>query len=61
MIKAKQIVKSGSLEQIIGISGLWTRLKPPEIISLPRQSNGEVVSKAGGIILINLIHEIDLS
>ena len=54
---AKASLVSGSIGKVIGVSGLWTSLKPQEYF----QGTGAWRSgAAGGVILINLIHEVDL-
>jgi predicted dehydrogenase len=60
MIKAKQIVESGSLGQIIAVSGLWTTFKPPEYFAPETVKWRSSTKDGGGVILINFIHEIDL-
>lgn len=46
-----------SLGHIIAISGLWTTYKPPSYFAPPTQWRQ---GATGGVILINLIHEIDI-
>lgn len=54
---ARQSLISGSIGTVIGVSGVWAALKPPEYF----QGNGEWRGGSdGGVILINLIHEVDL-
>jgi predicted dehydrogenase len=60
MIKAKQMVESGSLGQIIAVSGLWTTIKPPEYFAPETVKWRSSTRDGGGVILINFIHEIDL-
>jgi predicted dehydrogenase len=58
IVKTKEILDSGSLGRIIAVNGLWTLFKPPEYFAPPtewRQSK-----HSGGVILINLAHDIDL-
>lgn len=54
---AKQIVQSNELGSITAITGLWLMYKPLEYFtSAPwRQSKN-----GGGVLLINMIHEIDI-
>ncbi|KAI0167776.1 hypothetical protein BJ166DRAFT_520645 [Pestalotiopsis sp. NC0098] len=57
MVAAKSIVSSGSLGRIIGINGLWALHKPQEYFEAPtdwRQGS------TGGVVLINMVHEVDL-
>lgn len=60
IIKAKQIVESGSLGQIIAVSGLWTTFKPPDYFAPEAVKWRSSKKNGGGVILINFIHEIDL-
>ncbi|KAL2682818.1 hypothetical protein Neosp_007273 [[Neocosmospora] mangrovei] len=57
MVTAKQTVSSGSLGRIIAINGIWATYKPLDYFDPPadwrRQQNG-------GVVLINLVHEVDL-
>jgi predicted dehydrogenase len=46
-----------SLGRIIGVSGLWTTYKPPSYFAPPTEWRQ---GATGGVILINLIHEIDI-
>ncbi|KAI4717904.1 hypothetical protein E4T48_05913 [Aureobasidium sp. EXF-10727] len=57
MVTAKEIIASGTLGDIIAINGLWTTFKPQEYFDAPAEwRRGET----GGVVLINLVHEIDL-
>ena len=60
IIKAKQIVESGSLGQTIAVSGLWTTFKPAEYFAPEAVKWRSSKKNGGGVILINFIHEIDL-
>ncbi|KAG9800900.1 NAD(P)-binding protein, partial [Aureobasidium melanogenum] len=57
MVAAKKIISSGRLGDITAVNGLWATYKPDSYFDPPaewrRQENG-------GVILINLVHEIDL-
>jgi predicted dehydrogenase len=54
---AKASLVSGSVGRVVGVSGVWTAMKSQEYF----QGIGEWrASSAGGVILINLIHEVDL-
>lgn len=57
IVSAKQILLSGSLGNIIAISGLWATLKPLDYFDAPTEWRRH---KTGGVVLINLIHEVDL-
>lgn len=58
LVKAKEIVDSGSLGRIIAVNGLWTIFKPPEYFGSPTEWRRS--KESGGVILINLVHDIDL-
>ncbi|KAL1963039.1 hypothetical protein VTN77DRAFT_8787 [Rasamsonia byssochlamydoides] len=58
LVKTKQIVDSGSLGRIIAVNGLWTIFKPPEYFAPPTEWRRS--KETGGVILINLVHDIDL-
>jgi predicted dehydrogenase len=60
VIKAKQMIKSGSLGQITAVSGLWTTFKPSEYFAPEAVKWRSSKKNGGGVILINFIHEIDL-
>lgn len=55
MVEAKRIVSSGTLGRIISMSGLWTLYKPMDYFDMEWR-RGET----GGVVLINMIHEVDL-
>ena len=57
MVMAKDIVSSGSLGNVIGINGLWALEKPLDYFNEPTEWRR---GKTGGVILINMIHEVDL-
>ncbi|KAJ5135743.1 Oxidoreductase N-terminal [Penicillium bovifimosum] len=55
----KSILESGSLGRVIAVNGLWALYKPDEYFAAPtdwRASN----ERGGGVIPINLVHDIDL-
>jgi predicted dehydrogenase len=55
----KSVLESGSLGRLIAINGLWTLYKPEAYFAPPtdwRASN----DRGGGVIPINLVHDIDL-
>lgn len=52
--RAREIVQSGELGQLIGVSMLWALMKPDNYFEVAWRSQ-----KGGGPILINIIHEID--
>ncbi|KAH6671690.1 hypothetical protein B0J14DRAFT_639684 [Halenospora varia] len=59
LLSAKTCLSSNSLGKVIAIQGTWALLKPPSYfngIGSWRQNS----SSGGGVILINLIHEVDL-
>lgn len=57
MTAAKQIVSSGELGRIIGVNGLWALYKPPQYFDPPTEWRRH---STGGVVLINMVHEIDL-
>jgi predicted dehydrogenase len=57
MTITKEIVASGSLGRIIAVSGLWTTYKPADYFDPPTDWRQH---ETGGVVLINLIHEVDL-
>ncbi len=52
--RAREIVQSGTLGQLVGISILWALLKPDSYFSVGWRSQ-----PGGGPVLINIIHDID--
>ncbi|ETS79916.1 hypothetical protein PFICI_07445 [Pestalotiopsis fici W106-1] len=57
MVAAKEVVSSGSLGRVIGINGIWALHKPSDYFEAPtdwRQGS------TGGVVLINMVHEVDL-
>lgn len=57
MVAAKTALDNGAVGDVIAVNGIWATYKSPEYFAPPgdwRQS------KSGGVILINLIHEVDL-
>lgn len=55
----KSVLESGSLGRPIAINGLWTLFKPEAYFASPtdwRASN----ERGGGVIPINLVHDVDL-
>ena len=52
--RAREIVQSGELGQLVGISMLWALMKPDNYFEVAWRSQ-----KGGGPILINIIHEMD--
>lgn len=57
MIAAKDVVSSGSLGRILGINGVWALYKPSSYFESPTEWRK---GKTGGVILINMVHEVDL-
>lgn len=56
VVRAKEIVESGRLGQIVAVGATYFLSKPPEYFDIPwHRTPGR-----GGTFLINLIHEIDL-
>ena len=58
IVAAKQIVASGSLGRVVAINGLWVLQKPAEYFEAPAAWRRR--GSSGGVVLINLIHEVDL-
>jgi predicted dehydrogenase len=56
-VATKKLLTSGELGDIVAISGLWTSYKPNDYFDPPTEWRR---SLAGGVVLINLIHEVDL-
>ena len=52
--RAREIVQSGELGTLVGISMIWALMKPDVYFEVAWRSQ-----KGGGPILINMIHEID--
>jgi predicted dehydrogenase len=57
VVAAKNELSSGSLGNIIAVSGLWTTFKPMDYFDAPTEWRR---TQTGGVVLINLIHEVDL-
>ncbi|KAK5079370.1 hypothetical protein LTR64_002207 [Lithohypha guttulata] len=57
IIRAKQVIESRTLGNIIAINGLWTAFKPLRYFQAPTEWRQ---SSSGGVLLINMIHDIDL-
>jgi predicted dehydrogenase len=57
MVTAKEIVSSGKLGNILAVNGLWTLYKPIDYYNPPTEWRQ---TKTGGVVLINMIHEVDL-
>lgn len=54
----KATVESGQLGTIVAVNGLWTTIKPPDYFA--GANSWRKVTGSGGVVLINLIHDIDL-
>ncbi|KAL4899573.1 hypothetical protein BDW74DRAFT_189043 [Aspergillus multicolor] len=55
----KTLLTTNSLGTIIAVNGLWTLLKPPSYFASPLGS-WRADKKKGGVLGINLIHDIDV-
>ena len=53
----KTLLASGALGTIIGLSGLWTALKPPSYFATAEWRTRR--SAGGGTVAINLVHDVD--
>ncbi|KAB8070453.1 hypothetical protein BDV29DRAFT_33975 [Aspergillus leporis] len=58
VLKTKQMLDAGSLGQIIAINGLWTLFKPEQYFAPP--SDWRRAKSSGGVVPINLVHDIDI-
>lgn len=58
MLALKGIVDSGKLGRIVAVNGLWTTIKPPSYFQGANAWRSRKGS--GGVVLINVIHDIDL-
>ncbi|EAW07692.1 Gfo/Idh/MocA family protein [Aspergillus clavatus NRRL 1] len=58
VLKTKQILDSGALGTPIAINGLWTLFKPDSYFAAP--GDWRRARASGGVIPINLVHDIDL-
>ncbi|GKT45494.1 1,5-anhydro-D-fructose reductase [Colletotrichum spaethianum] len=57
IISTKKVIDTGSLGRVVAINGLWTTYKPEDYFEAPTEWRK---GKDGGVILINVIHEVDL-
>ncbi|KAJ5880951.1 uncharacterized protein N7473_012004 [Penicillium subrubescens] len=55
----KSVLDSGSLGRTIAVNGLWTLYKPDSYFAAPTDWRASG-SRGGGVIPINLVHDIDL-
>ena len=53
--KTRELIQSGAIGSLVGISGIWATRKPEAYF----EAGAWRKQKGGGVILINLIHEID--
>ncbi|KAF7590051.1 hypothetical protein BBP40_003304 [Aspergillus hancockii] len=58
VLKTKQLLSANSLGQIIAINGLWTLFKPESYFAPP--GDWRRAKSSGGVIPINLVHDIDI-
>lgn len=60
IIATKGVIDSGRLGSVTAISGIWTLSKPDSYFNAtPIEAWRKSRSRGGGVVLINLIHEID--
>lgn len=59
VLKTKEILDAGSLGQVLAVNGLWMLYKPDEYFSPPGDWRRNRDS-GGGVIPINLVHDIDV-
>lgn len=57
MLAAREVVASGKIGDPVAVNGIWATYKPPEYFDSPAEWRR---TTAGGVILTNLIHEVDL-
>ncbi|KEF52383.1 oxidoreductase [Exophiala aquamarina CBS 119918] len=57
ILAAKTTIVSGRLGDLIAVNGIWSTYKPLEYFDPPAEWRR---TTTGGVILINMIHEIDL-
>ncbi|KAF4465632.1 quinate utilization oxidoreductase [Fusarium albosuccineum] len=57
MVTAKSTVSSGSLGRVVAINGIWATYKPMDYFDPPADWRRQ---STGGVVLINMIHEVDL-
>jgi predicted dehydrogenase len=57
MLAAKSTIVNGRLGDLIAVNGIWSTYKPLDYFDPPAEWRR---AKTGGVILINMIHEIDL-
>lgn len=57
IVAVKKVIASNSLGKVIAVNGLWTAYKPLDYFDAPTEWRRD---KTGGVVLINLIHEVDL-
>ncbi|KAJ5160289.1 uncharacterized protein N7482_007293 [Penicillium canariense] len=55
----KAVLEAGSLGQLIAVNGLWTLYKPDSYFAAPTDWRASG-ARGGGVIPINLVHDIDL-
>ena len=60
ILAAKKVVDSGELGDVLAVSALWTAFKPPSYFESEALQWRSSRANGGGVVLINMIHEIDL-
>jgi predicted dehydrogenase len=55
VLKTRALIAEGRLGQLVGVSGIWSTCKPQGYFEAGPWRR----QKGGGVVLINLIHEID--
>lgn len=58
MLALKKIIADGRLGRVIAVNGLWTTVKPPDYFTGANAWRSR--KSVGGVVLINLIHDVDL-
>lgn len=59
MLKTKEIVDSGSLGSVMAVNAMWMMFKPDEYFEPPTDWR-RLEDAGGGVVLINLVHDVDL-
>ncbi|GAA5924848.1 transcription regulator GAL80 [Sporobolomyces koalae] len=59
VVNAKRLITSGALGQVLAVQGQWAALKPLQYFEPPADWRRNLAT-GGGVVLINLVHDIDL-
>lgn len=58
--RTKQLLESGSLGRVLAVNGLWTLFKPASYFDAPRSEWRRSRAAGGGVVSINLVHDVDV-